>query len=166
MKKAFTLFAIIAAMTLVWTSGAWTSGAWAAGMMAHDSKIGDIEIVQPWARVSAGKTGAAYLTLVNGGAGEDRLVAVRSSVARKTGLHQSLMEDGIMKMQPVKAIALPPGGTVALKPGGYHVMFMGLKAPFREGDVVALTLVFEKAGEIEIMVPVRKAGAMQMNHAN
>lgn len=156
MKKA--LFTVIAAMVLAWTAGA----------MAHDYKIGEIRIDHPWARASAGagKTGAAYLTLVNGGSAADRLLAVRSDAARKTGLHRSLMADGIMKMQPVKVIILPPGGTVALKPGGYHVMFMGLEAPFREGEMVALTLVFEKAGEIEIEAMIMKAGAMGMNHAN
>ncbi len=144
---------------------------WSVETRAADHKIGDITVVQPWARATASlaKTGAAFLTIKNGGAQVDRLIGVRSAVAKKTELHQSLMENGLMKMRPAGAIEVPAGGMVMLKPGSYHVMFMGLKAPLKKGASFPLTLVFEKAGEIEVEAHVMKIGAMggmKMKHAD
>ncbi len=152
MKRVDTLLAILAAAIALWNAEA----------VATESKIGDLTVVQPWARATASlaKTGAAFLTIKNNGAQADRLIAVKSAVAKKTGLHQSLMEGGLMKMRPAGAIEVPAGGMVMLKPGSYHVMFMGLKAPLKKGTSIALTLVFEKAGEIEVMAQVMKIGAM------
>ena len=135
---------------------------WAGGSLAGDFKAGAITVTDPWARATASraKTGAAYLTLRNSGADPDRLIAVKSGVSRKTGLHQSLVESGIMKMQGVRAIDVPAKGQTMLKPGGFHVMFMGLKAPLKEGASFPLSLVFDKAGEITVTVRVMKAGAM------
>ena len=152
MKRVNTLLAILAAAIALWNAEA----------VATESKIGDLTVVQPWARATASlaKTGAVFLTIKNNGAQADRLIAVKSAVAKKTGLHQSLMEGGLMKMRPAGAIEVPAGGMVMLKPGSYHVMFMGLKAPLKKGTSIALTLVFEKAGEIEVMAQVMKIGAM------
>jgi copper(I)-binding protein len=129
-----------------------------AGAGADDG----VEIEQPWARASAGlaRSAGAFLTIRNGGTEADRLVAVASPVAKRAGLHQTVMESDVMKMRHVAAIEVPPGETVMLAPGGYHVMFMGLAAPLVEGQTFALTLTFEKAGEIEVEVAVMKAGAM------
>ncbi len=161
MKRVHTLFAVfVAALSL-----------WSADAKADEYRVGEIAVVHPWARATAStaKTGAAYMTIRNGGADTDRLVAVSSSVSKKAGLHESLMEDDIMKMRPADAIDVPAGGTVALKPGSYHVMFMGLKGALKKGTSFPLTLVFEKAGEVDVMVKVMKAGAMggmNMKHAD
>lgn len=156
MKKYFSMVAVLAAITIFPTAGV----------------AGDLVVETPWARatISVAKTAAAYLTIKNGGSAPDRLVGARSDVAKKTGIHRSLKEGGIMKMRPVQALDVPAGGTVMLRPGGYHIMFMGLKAPFKMGHKFPLTLVFEKAGEIEVTVKVMKAGAMdgmnmKMKHA-
>jgi len=122
-----------------------------------------ITVEVPWARASAGmaKTGAAYATIKNVGRHADRLIGVRSSVAKKTGIHKTLVEDGVMKMRAADVIEVPAGGMVMLKPGGYHVMFMGLEHPLKEGASFPLTLVFEKAGEIDVNVRVMKVGTME-----
>lgn len=133
---------------------------------AKDFTAGKLTVSNPWARASAGrmKNGAAYLVLTNKGQKTDRLVEATTPVARKASLHESVMEGGVMKMRPVKPIVVGPGATVMLKPGGLHLMLMGLKAPLKEGEMFPLTLTFEKAGHVEVKVMVRKPGAMGSGH--
>ena len=90
----------------------------------------------------------------------DRLVAVHGETARRTSLHSVEKSGTVMRMRPVSTIAIAPGTSVALRPGGYHVMLMGIREPFRQGMRFKLTLVFENAGAIIVTVPVGKAGAM------
>ena len=132
----------------------------AAAQMQHGGHGKTVAVENAWARASISKTGAAYVTLVNRGAGDDRLVAARSDVAARVELHTHEMEGNIMRMRPVEAIPVPAGQTVMLKPGGHHVMMIGLKGKLEEGGAFPLTLVFDKAGEITVEVPVRKMGAM------
>jgi hypothetical protein len=125
---------------------------------------GELRIEQPWARASAteaAKAGAAYFTLVNLGAEADRLIGVATPLAKKAGLHHSVMDQGVMKMLPVAAVEVSPGEPAVLRPGGLHVMLMGLKAPLIEGETFTLTLTFEKAGSIEIEVTIQGPAAMQ-----
>jgi copper(I)-binding protein len=93
-----------------------------------------------------------------------RLVEARSPVAAVVEIHEMKMEDNIMKMRAIDGIDLPAGKTVALKPGGYHVMLIDLKQQIKEGDVVPVTLVIEgkdKTREIvEMNLPVRALNAM------
>ena len=132
-----------------------------AALLSAPVMAGDIMIEQPWARASAGmaKAGAAFMTIKNAG-DADRLIGAKADVSKRVELHTHLMEDGVMKMRQVEAIDVPAQGMAMLKPGSYHVMFMGLEAPFKEGDTFALTLIFEKAGEIPVEVAVQSAGAM------
>jgi copper(I)-binding protein len=134
-----------------------------AAAHAHSFKLGDIDIDHPYARVTAAgqPTGAGYLKLDNKGRAEDKLLAARAAVAASVELHSMTMEGNVMRMRQVDGIALPAGGTVELKPGGYHIMFVGLKAPLKAGDKFPMTLKFEKAGEVEVVVNVEapKAGA-------
>lgn len=126
-------------------------------------KVGQLEVSAPWARASAGraKTGGAFIaSITNHGGSMDRLVGVQSSVAQRTEIHRSMMEDGIMKMRRVQGIDVPAGGSVALKPGGYHVMFMGLRQPFKKGESFPLTLVFEKAGKVDVSVKIQGVRSM------
>lgn len=133
---------------------------------AHDYRFGAIEIVHPWARATASlaRNGAVYLTLANQGAALDQLLGVATPRARKARLHSHIVADGIVKMRPVKAIEISPGEPVVLRPGGFHIMLMGLKAALEAGTTFPLTLSFEKAGAIEVEVLVEKAGATRPSH--
>lgn len=128
---------------------------------AHDVKAGDLLIGHPWARATAGKmtTGIAYLTVTNNGMEADRLVSAISPAAPSATLHTHLIEDGVMKMRPVDGIDIAPGTTVALKPGGLHIMLLGLKVPLKEGDSFPLTLTFQKAGPVTVSVLIEGAAA-------
>ena len=130
---------------------------------AMDYKVGTIVVSEPWARASASpmaKAGAAYLTLVNTGQEMDRLLTAESPAAGKVELHTVLMEGGVMKMRQVNAIEVHPGAPTVLRPGGLHVMMMGLHAPLKEGEMLTVTLTFEEAGKITVDAPIRAAGAM------
>jgi hypothetical protein len=133
----------------------------AAPAPAHEfNRLGDIVIEQPWARATPVKVGGAYMTLRNNGAVPDTLVKVTSPVAERVEIHETKIEGGMAMMRPVAAIALKRRSSVQLKPGGMHVMLMGLRRPLKEGERIKLALTFERAGTIEIEARVEKAGAM------
>ena len=116
-------------------------------------------IMGAWARPSIGSAGnsAAYMELMNHGDAADRLVDVKSDVARKTEIHTHIMENNVAKMRRVEGgVDVPAKGNVEFKPGGLHVMLIGLKAKLAEGDAFPLTLVFEKKGEVVVDVKVQK----------
>ena len=125
-----------------------------------------IAVDQVWARptAGAGTTGAAYLTLTNNGA-PDELVGASTPVAASAGVHETINDNGVMKMRPVRSIALEPGKKVTFTPGGYHVMLIGLKAPLKVGDSFPLTLSFAHAQPITVTVKVQAGGA-GMGHAS
>ena len=104
------------------------------------------------------------MKLVNGGA-PDRLLSASADVSKSVELHMMKMDGDVMQMRQVDAIELATGKTVELKPGGYHVMFVGLKAPLKAGDSFPVKLKFEKAGEVTVEVKVEASGAMDgMKH--
>ncbi len=115
-----------------------------------------IEIHDPYARSSNPKAGAAFMMIHNHGETDDRLMSVRSDVARLVQLHTHVETDaGVMKMMHIEeGFDLPAGGMVHLERGGHHIMFMGLAEPFEQGATVPVTLIFEEAGEVEIMIEV------------
>ena len=119
---------------------------------------GTIKVDDAYAR-SSGKTakaGAAFMMIQNLGDADDRLVGASSDAAARVELHtHKVDENGVAKMVHVEeGFAIPAGETHMLKRGGDHVMFMGLTAPFEQGATVPVTLIFEKAGEVEIEIPV------------
>lgn len=130
---------------------------------AHGFRLGAIEIGHPWARsTSAGQqTGGGYLKLDNQGPA-DRLVSASAAVSDKVELHSMAMEGDVMRMRQVDGIDLPTGKPVELKPGGFHIMFVGLKAPLKAGDSFPLQLRFEKAGDVSVQVTIEAAGAGAM----
>ena len=130
-------------------------------------RAAEIEVVAPWARASAGMAGAgaAFMDIKNGGAA-DRLVAASAGVSKSVELHTHIKEGEVMKMRQVEAIDVPAGGMVHLKPGGLHVMFIGLKAPLKEGETFPLTLTFEQAGDMTVDVDVKAPGAMGSMHGH
>jgi len=134
----------------------------AAPGVAETYKVGSIQIEQPWARATPkGATiGAGYMKITNTGSEPDRLVGGSVSFAGRFEVHSMTMEQGVMKMREVKdGLEIKPGETVELKPGGYHVMFVDLKAPLKQGEDVTVTLKFAKAGTIEVKYPVEAMGA-------
>ncbi len=130
-------------------------------MKAVTHELGPLTVVTPWARASAGaaRAGAAFLKIVNAGSGQDRLVAAAAPVAERVELHTHLMQDGVMRMRRVEAVPVPGNGSAELKPGGHHVMLLGLRAPLKEGTTFPLTLTFEKAGSITVPVAVGRVTA-------
>lgn len=134
--------------------------------LAQGHTAGAIQIGQPWSRatVTGQPAGGGFMKLTNTGA-DDRLIAVRADVSATAELHTMQMDGDIMRMRQLDGIALPAGQTVELKPGGYHIMFMRLKAPLKEGTSFPATLVFEKAGEVKVDFKVEGAGAGATGHA-
>jgi Uncharacterized protein conserved in bacteria len=113
--------------------------------------------------------GGGFMTITNTGAEDDRLLSAASDAAAKVELHEMAMEGDVMKMRPMAdGIVIPAGETVTLEPGGLHVMFMGLSAPFIEGETVTVTLTFEKAGAVEVELPVGgvSAAAAEGHHGH
>jgi hypothetical protein len=104
------------------------------------------------------------MKIENHGHEDDKLVSAASDVAEMVQLHEHVMEDDVAKMREVAAIDVPMHGTAELKPGGYHIMLMGLKEPLVEYGSFHLTLTFEKAGSIEVEVQVEEAGATEPTH--
>ena len=133
---------------------------------ADEFRSGDITVSDPFARASAGpaKAGAAYLTISNSGTQVDRLMEAKTTVAKTAQVHATLLDNGVMKMRPVKAVEVSPGEPTVLRPGELHIMLMGLQARLVEGQTFALTLTFEIAGTIEVDVPVLGAGAKEVRH--
>jgi copper(I)-binding protein len=134
----------------------------AAAPNSHAHTASPIMIMQPWARATppGAPTAAAYLTIMNHGSEPDVLIGGSSPQADRVDFHQSTVDNGIMKMRPAaNGITIPAGGTVELKPDGYHVMLSGLKAPLRSGTMLPVTLRFAKAGSIEVVFAVEPIGA-------
>lgn len=151
------------ALTAALSIGALLSGSPA---LAHGFKAGSIEIGHPWSRATppGARTGAGYLTLSNAGSADDKLVSASSPSAEKVEVHEMSITDGVMNMRRVDGLAIPAGGSAALAPGGYHLMLMGIKAPFKEGQMIPVTLTFEKAGSVEVQLQVDKMGATGPAH--
>lgn len=134
---------------------------------AHDYKLGTLEIGRPWTRATpaTAQSGGGFLTVTNKGTMPDRLIAARSTASDKVEVHEMRMDGDVMRMRELeKGLEIPAGATVMLKPGGYHIMFMGLKAPFAKDARVPVTLVFEKAGSIDIVLDVEALGAGAPKH--
>jgi copper(I)-binding protein len=132
----------------------------ASPALAHAYKAGPLQIAHPWARETpVGATmGAGYLSVTNTGTEADRLIAVETAGAAKVEMHESTTENGVAKMRPVTAVEIPAGVTTALKPGGFHLMLVGLKESLAEGMRIPAVLVFEKAGRVEVELAVEGMG--------
>jgi periplasmic copper chaperone A len=119
-----------------------------AAVAAH----AQVAVEAPWARptVPGQQGGGGFLVLRNTGATVDRLVSGSTPLAERFELHTMAMKGDVMEMRQVDAIELPAGKTVELKPGGLHVMFIGLKQALALGSKVPVTLKFEKAGEVKV----------------
>ena len=134
----------------------------AASTFAHDYQAGSVTIVHPYARATAPSqpTGGGYFKLVDRGAG-DRLLAASAPVCASVELHSMRLDGDVMRMREVAAIDVPAGKTVELKPGGLHLMLVGLKAPLVAGQSFPMKLKFEKAGEVTVDVAVDAPGGAE-----
>ena len=128
------------------------------GARADEMKNG-IMVMEPWAPPSlAGAHNApAYFTLMNHGDTVDRLVSLSTPVADKAEIHREAVTNGVMRMRPTGPLTLEPGEMITLKPGGFHVMLLGLKEPLKTGERLPLTLTFEKAGAMTVEATVTKS---------
>lgn len=132
-----------------------------------------IRVEQPWARAAlligaggdhgagqshdaATSTSAVYMTLVNTGASADAIVAVASDAAEVVEPHSLALENNVARMRPVQRIEIPADGSVALKPGGFHLMLIGIKRDLRPGDTLNLTLTLQSGATLQVAVPVRE----------
>jgi copper(I)-binding protein len=127
-------------------------------VMALPALAADISVSDAYARSSGmmAKAGAAFMQISNTGAEDDRLIAATSDIARKVELHtHKIDENGVARMIHVEeGFVIPAGGSHSLARGGDHVMFMGLNEAMEPGKIVHVTLTFEKAGEVELEIPV------------
>jgi copper(I)-binding protein len=131
--------------------------------LAHEFKVGDLEIEHPWSRAT-GQTRPAvgYLKIRNNGTTADRLLGATTRIAEHVMLHANVIENGVAKMSPAEGLEIPPGGEVVLAPkGDYHLMIMGLKQPLAEGDTFPVTLIFEHAGKVDVTFVTAAAGATE-----
>jgi copper(I)-binding protein len=150
----FSLNRLLAAAALV------TLAACAPAQPASYSAEG-VAVAEPFSRPAPqGGNGAGFFTLTNANTGPDTLLRVESPIAARVELHETSTEGGVMRMRELEGgLKLKAGETVVFKPGGKHVMFLGLVRPLAIGDKVPATLVFEKAGRapIELTVKARDA---------
>ena len=131
-------------------------------LSAHEFKAGDLSIDHPWSRATpaGAKVAAGYLVIRNAGSSPDRLVSVTSEIAERAEVHEMAVDaNGVMTMRPLTgALEIAAGGEAELTPGSFHLMFMGLKRPVKEGEAFPATLTFENAGTLEVEFSVQGIG--------
>ncbi len=133
-----------------------------AAQAGHHMRTSGVEARDAWARATPGaaRAGAVFLTLANRGTKASRIVRVVTAVAERAALHTHIMDGAIMRMRKLDGLTLAPGKGVTLKPGGHHVMLMGLRAPLKAGATFSITLVLASGEKIPVSVAVLKIGSM------
>lgn len=134
---------------------------------AHHFTAGDLTLVHPWTRATPGgaRVAGGYLVIRNAGTTPDRLLSGTMEAAGRVEIHEMAVTDGVMRMRSLpQGLAVPPGGAVELRPGSYHVMFLDLARPLRQGESLRGTLVFERAGTVEVTYKVEAIGATAGEH--
>ena len=128
------------------------------GLTVWAAEMARIEVAGAWARptVGQGRTSAAYMTIANKGNAGDLLKSARTPKAQSVELHQTIMtDDGVMQMRKVEgAVPIEAGASLVLKPGGTHLMLLGLQDALAAGEELILTLEFANAGAVDVVVPV------------
>ncbi|WP_188252843.1 copper chaperone PCu(A)C [Pseudaminobacter soli (ex Zhang et al. 2022)] len=129
--------------------------------LAHEFKAGTIEIGHPWSRPTppSAPVASGYMKLTNTGTEVDRLTAISSPAAERADIHRSIVENGVASMRPVEALAIEPGATVDFEAEKLHVMFIGPDRQLKDGERFPATLVFEKAGAVEVEFVVQRRAA-------
>jgi periplasmic copper chaperone A len=135
--------------------------------LTHTVLASDVMVMGAFARASAVSTatsGVVYMTLMNHGAVPDKLVSVTTPAAGMAMLHESKDDAGVSTMMDMSGLDIPAGGSIEMKPGGIHIMLMGLTAPLKKGDTLKLTLSFEHAGKIDVDAKI--GGVAQTSESN
>ena len=148
MKRTAVLFAVLSLI--------------AGSAAAEDYAAGSIEIGNPWMRATprGADVASGYLTLVNKGTEAERLIGGSLTGVSRFEVHRMVMEGGVAKMRPVEGgLEIKPGQSVALAPGSLHLMLIGFKQPFQQGQHIKGTLMFEKAGKVDVEFTVESIGA-------
>ena len=129
----------------------------AGGASAADVEVVGLSITKVWSRPAAqGGNGAGFLTVTNTGKAADKLVSVSSPIAGRVEIHESMVMNGQAMMHPRPGgLTVPAGGKAELKPGSWHLMFLGLKKPLKAGDTFPATLTFQKAGKVQVQFSVQ-----------
>jgi copper(I)-binding protein len=154
--------------------GAATAALLVNGAAGHEApksyKVGSLIIETPWIRATpaGARVAGGYVKITNTGQTSDRLIGGSLPVAAEVQVHEMTVHDGIMSMRLLKnGLEIDPGKSVELKPGGYHLMFTGLREGLKEKQTVKGTLLFEKAGPVEVEYRIAPIGAQsfdQMHH--
>ncbi len=129
---------------------------------AQEFKAGTIAVSKPWSRATpqGAKVGVGYLEITNRGDAPDRLVSLSTATAGRSEIHEMVMREGVMHMRPLaEGLTVAPGQTVKLAPGGLHLMFVDLAGPLKQGQKLDATLIFERAGKLDITFSVEALGA-------
>ena len=149
---------IAAAVCVLSIAGALLLGVGSAS--AEDYTLKNLRINHPYARPTppGARIGGVYFAIDNLGGESDRLVRVATPVARAAEIHSMTMDGNLMQMRQIAALDIPAHSTATFKPGGYHVMLVDLKRPLAAGEMIPLSLTFEKAGTIEIAAVVEAPG--------
>jgi copper(I)-binding protein len=133
--------------------------AFSSSLLAQNALVGPIKVENAYTRATmpGQQVAGGFMKIENKGTA-DQLVSASSPAAGEVQLHEMSMEGSVMKMRQVKDITVPAGGSVELKPGGLHLMFMNIKAPLTAGESIPVKLKFAKAGEVEVKMPVNAMG--------
>lgn len=166
MKLRYLTAACVAATFFAGTAGVSAHDHGTRTEMSEQHAMSDgveIKIENAWARATPGlaRNGGAYFVAKNEGKDGDRIVGVTANVSARTELHTHINDNGVMRMRQVEGVDVPAGGEVVFRPGGYHIMFIGLHKPLKQGERFPVTLTFEKAGEKTVEVNVMAVGAMK-----
>jgi len=141
------------------------SGLLALTLFSTSSYAASVKVMEPYARaVPPGQpNSAAFMVLINDSDKDRALVDARSNISKTVELHTHKKEDGMMRMRRIDRISVKAGSQTILKPGGLHVMFIGLKQQLKEGDTVDLELIFDDGSTVKLMIPVKIVAGM-MRH--
>lgn len=145
------------------------SSALVHAVVAQEFKGGGLTLDQPWSRATptGAKVAGGYVVIRNAGPEPDRLVSVTSEISGRAEIHEMAVKDGVMTMrQLADGLVVPAKGETALKPGSYHLMFLDLKRPLKQGETFAGTLTFEKAGAVDVTFEVRSMAATGEGHGD
>lgn len=127
-----------------------------------------LAVSRPWIRATppGAMTAAGYMTLSNRGTSTARLMGGSTDAARNLTIHQTVASEGVMRMSATPSLTIRPGRAIPFKPGGYHLMLMGLKAPLKVGQVVKVTLKFESGGDLVVPFVVEQPAIPAADHAD
>lgn len=159
----FLLPALLIALTLLLTEGSVAQHAHGQHATTEaEQRAGDLVLTRTWTRATPGgaRVAGGYLSVRNTGTTPDRLIGGTFEAAGRVEIHEMAMEAGIMRMRSLeRGLEIAPGATVELRPGGFHIMFIDLTRPLRQGETVQGTLVFERAGTVNVRFRVDAMGA-------